>query len=228
MRNEVKRYCHELLGFTENEIKFYFQNEIEKVGVLKKYSLQDEVMIELKNHYNGFLMNPYGENSLFNPFSIQNYFHNDGKLDNYYANSGGTEILYQLLKTQSFKTLTEFLRHILDKNQMIPIALKDFTGAKNWEILQNDFFQIALDAGHLTFTKIDDKYFLKVPNEEMRQDFSKLINTFFFKNANYDSLYATLVSLDFEKNFKTVNTIVFQNKSILNLKDKRSKLFEKK
>ena len=56
----------------------------------------------------------------------------------------------------------------------------------------------------------------------MRQDFSKLINTFFFKNANCDGLYATLVSLDFEQFFKTVNTIVFQNKSILNLKDRRS------
>ena len=209
-----------MLGFTENEIEFWFKDEIEKVMVKKTYSLKEEVMTELKKHYNGFNMNPYSENSLFNPFSIQKYFRKEGKLENYFANSGGTEILFKLLKTQSYERLTEFLTHILNEKQMIPIDIQEFINAKNWEVFQNDFYQIALDAGHLTFGKIGNQYFLKVPNEEMRENFSSLINTFFFKNANYNSLYTTLVSLDFENFFKTLDTIVFQNGSIMNLKDR--------
>ena len=97
----------------------------------KKYSLKKQVMTELKKHFKGFLLNPFGENSLFNPFSIQKYFHNEGNLFNYFANSGGTEILYKLLKTQSYEKLTEFLRHILDEEQMIPINIEEFINAKN-------------------------------------------------------------------------------------------------
>ncbi len=220
MRNESEVSYHDLLGFTEDEIKMNFSRSIEKTRNLKSYEQTQQVMDELKKHYNGFLMSSYAENSLYNPYAIQNYFRNDGNLKNYFAESGGTQILYNVLKTQSFEILTQFLRYILNEENKIPIKINEFMKPKRWEALKNDFLQISFDAGHLTLDKQKDNFFLKATNEEMRESFSELIKEFFFNNENYDSLLKTLIEFDFKNFFNFLEKIVFQNKSILNLKDR--------
>ena len=60
----------------------------------------------------------------------------------------GKEILYKLLKTQSYERLTEFLRHILNEKQIIPIDIKEFINAKNWEV----FLKIILKIMNFSFS----------------------------------------------------------------------------
>ena len=138
----------------------------------------------------------------------------------YFAESGGTKILYDALKSQSFEQLTDFLKYILDEEKKIPIDIQKFMEPKPWNIFRNDFNQIAFDAGHLTLEKIGNNFFLKATNQEMRENFSKLINEHFFKNQNYDTLFHNFEKHDLRGFFNSLESIVFQNKSILNLKDR--------
>jgi len=91
---------------------------------------------------------------------------------------------------------------------------------KRWEKFLSDPYQIAFDSGHLTYSKENGKYFLKIPNQEIRMDFSTMINTFMIKNKTYDSMMEFLLEGNFKDFFDTLEKITFKNKSILNLKDR--------
>ena len=218
LRKEKNPVYHLLLGFTAEEIGTNFSKSIEDIMKIKNYENKEDVLKELKSYYNGFRMSHNATISLYNPFAIQNYFRNDGDLIPYFAESGGTKILYDALKSQSFEQLTDFLKYILDEEKKIPIDIQKFMEPKPWNIFRNDFNQIAFDAGHLTLEKIGNNFFLKATNQEMRENFSKLINEHFFKNQNYDTLFHNFEKHDLRGFFNSLESIVFQNKSILNLK----------
>jgi hypothetical protein len=72
------------LGFTLDEIKSFYKDQIAAISEKKAVSEQD-IIYEIEKHYNGYKYNVEAENKLVNAFAIQNYFQNNGKLKNYFA-----------------------------------------------------------------------------------------------------------------------------------------------
>lgn len=210
-----------MLGFTAQEIEHFFTHSIKEV--LKKRNFLDpqDVMKELNRYYNGYLQSPFAETPIFNPTSIQHYFANDGNLQDYFAWTGGTEILFKLLKNQSITMLSNFLKGVLVDDKGIEIEKTSMITPQNWLNVKNDFYQIAFDAGYLTYSFAKEKCFLKIPNQEIRNDFSKMIKTHMFSDCcSYTSLLQLFIAENFGEFFKNLELFVFQKNSILNLKDR--------
>ena len=178
-------------------------------------------MKELKTYYNGCLQSPFAETPIFNPTSIQHYFANDGNLQDYFSWTGGTELLFKLLKKQSIKMLSKFFKEVLIDHKGIETEKNSMITPQNWLSFKNDFYQIAFDAGYLTYSFENQNCFLKIPNQEIRNDFSKLIKTQMLNDCcSYKYLLQLFINENFEEFFKNLDLLVFHKNSILNLKDR--------
>ena len=190
----------------------------------KTQKTNDQFWETFENYYNGYLPSPYATISIYNPYSIQRYFSSlSGELKPYFANSGSTRQLFLILKRLSMQKLNEFLQIVLEKNYPIPIEKNDMIIKKDWVYFLDDICQIAFDSGHLTYAIKDGKYFLKIPNEEMRFDFSEMIKMHLLvenDTSNYEKMIFSLEKKDFKRFFTLLENVTYKNKSILNLKDR--------
>lgn len=62
---------HNLLGFTKEEILFYFAKEIQEICIAQNKT-EKQLMQELELKYNGYKYHENAQNTLFNAFEIQN------------------------------------------------------------------------------------------------------------------------------------------------------------
>ena len=94
---------------------------------------------------------------------------------------------------------------------------------KEWWIFLDDYCQIAFDSGHLTYAMKEGNYFLRIPNEEMRIDFSNMIKNYMLaqnqKNI-YQNMIISLNGKKFKGFFMNLEDVAFQNGKILNLKER--------
>lgn len=232
MRNRPE--FHNLLGFTEAEIKKNFTNQI--LQICQKTNIKEDSLIQsLKRQYNGYKYHVKAQETLYNAFEIQNYFIR-GDMRDYFVESGGTKILLRSLKMQDIPDLRNCLNLMADRDFRIYMKEKELGSPKDWEQFQKDFKQNAFDAGYLTIDKLlEDKSVkkssnfkektenliaLKVPNEEIFQHFQDLLKKFLITNDKFGSLMQTLAAADFELFFENVEIVAFQSKDFLNLKDK--------
>lgn len=88
---------------------------------------------------------------------------------------------------------------------------------KLWEHYASDFNQIAFDSGYLTMDIEEKKYFLKIPNQEIRNCFSDMIKNCMFNVETYSNLMENLIFLNFKEFFDKLEKITFANGMILNL-----------
>ena len=178
-------------------------------------------MCELERHYNGYKYNVEAKNNLFNAHSIQNYFKSNGKLRNYFAESGGTSILLRSLNQQAIPDLRNYLDLLSDPTKRVKIAAKEFTTPKDWEKLQKDFMQISFDAGYLTIAETaGDKIELKVPNEEVYQDLQILLKDFLIRNDKFGQIMMSLEQKKFIAFISNLEEVAFRDKTVLNLAEK--------
>ena len=188
------------------------------------HQTNDQFWEALERYYNGYLPSPYATTRIYNPYSIQRYFESGtGEFKTYFANSGSTKQIFLILKQLSIQELNEFLQAILNENYMIPIGKNDMITRKEWSDFLDNFYQIAFDSGHLTYAMKDGKYFLKIPNEEMRIDFSVMIQKYLMakkQTSIYNDMISFLEKKDFKGFFQNLELVTFENKSILNLKEK--------
>ena len=95
----LREEFNSILGFTQDELSKYFDPYIEKAAKVLKMSKND-VYACIKHHYDGFKFSLESEQTLYNPWSLLNFFSNP-KLGfkNYWFDSGGTpSIIMQYLK----------------------------------------------------------------------------------------------------------------------------------
>lgn len=223
LREEENPFLHTLLGFTQDEIKQNFGTPIQKI-LQNTQQTNEQFLNALERYYNGYLPSPYAKTRIYNPYSIQRYFESGtGEFKTYFAISGSTKQIFLILKQLSIEKLNEFLQTILNEDYMISIEKNDMITRKEWSDFMDDFYQIAFDSGHLTYAMKDGKYFLKIPNEEMRIDFSIMIQKYLLKQKKA-SVYRDMISFleknNFKDFFKNLELVTFENKSILNLKER--------
>jgi hypothetical protein len=189
----------------------------------------NQVMLQLERHYNGYKYNVEAETTLFNAFVIQNFFNSQGllKLRDYFTESGGTQTLLKSLNQQAIPDLRKYLDVLSNPSSRLQIPLKELSSPKDWTDLQKDFKQNALDAGYLTIDKVafleeEEEYIvdLKIPNNEVFQNMKALLKKFLIRNDKFGDILPSLEQKNFKNFFESLETVVFRDKSFLNLHDK--------
>lgn len=145
-----------ICGITEEEIGENFQPELEKMGEVNGWTLQ-EVHDRLKEYYDGYHFSPRNMVDIYNPFSLINAL-NTQTLRSYWATSGATSLIPKFV-TDAELRLKDFehcdiLRRTLETS--------DVTGGGAELFLYQ--------SGYLTIKASDEfGYILGFPNEEVKQ-----------------------------------------------------------
>jgi Predicted AAA-ATPase/PD-(D/E)XK nuclease superfamily len=153
-----------LFGFTETELRHYYADYISEAA--QNYQrTENEILAEIKAHYNGYSWDGIEENKVYNPFSIVNFFQSF-QFRNYWFETGTPTLLVRGARQQY-------------------ISLKDLENlSTNADLLQSanlkDFYGVGLlfQTGYLTIKKIEVKgwereYTLGLPNREVQASFAK-------------------------------------------------------
>jgi hypothetical protein len=154
-----------MLGVTQSELDSQFAPYLEKIA--KDNDIDKEILrSQIKKWYNGYSWD--GDNTLYCPFSILNYFspfNSKGSFRNFWFETGTPTFLTKLLK----------------KEGILPNELEwqraNFTVIQSPETNNVDIISMLFQTGYLTIKNIEfqfgeDRYFLSYPNHEVYQAFS--------------------------------------------------------
>ncbi len=154
-------------GFTEEEVN----------NLLEKYGL-DSSKNKVKKWYDGYL---FGNNTIYNPVSILYYLENQ-EFDSYWTNTGGVDLLKNLIYNlnnkkeilNSFEDLlkTGYIEHI---NLNVKMDFNTLKGNRD------NIFTLFMLSGYLTPTKNVNKRdaTLKIPNLEIRENLENIVKDWF-------------------------------------------------
>ena len=134
-----------LLGITDDELKKYFHPYVEYAAKILDMPISD-VYAALKARYDGFKFSFTSNNTLYNPWSIINFFLNpQNGFKNYWFDSGGTpSILINYLKVKRNIDIWEY------KNRELTITENELY-AKS-EVLNIPLKLLLTQAGYFTLT----------------------------------------------------------------------------
>jgi len=158
-----KKYA-ECFGFTEDEVQLL----LEKAGV--DYEIND-----VRSWYNGYL---FGEQTIYNPWSIVKYAKSGGEIDLYWVNTSDNGIVKEML-TAGTSQANEKVKKLLQGEAITEyigdhVSFKDLGGSKDlsWSML--------LMSGYLKPVKLEmtpgyKKCELKIPNKEVAVLYREII-----------------------------------------------------
>jgi len=117
-----------LLGYTQNELEYYFENYIKHIALEKQIS-ETELKQQIKEWYNGY---SFGGEKLYNPFSIMNFMA-DEEFNNYWFKTGTPTFLVKLVAENNYYQMKDIKLSLdsLDKfnlRKLDPIIILFQTG----------------------------------------------------------------------------------------------------
>ena len=176
-----KRYA-QYFGFTEAEAK----------AVLEYYGLKlDE---EVKAMYDGY---HFGKEEIYNPWSILNYA-DTGELAPYWVNTSSNKMIRKAMEGRDL-TFSRGYEELIEKGKLETLVRMEtsFFEVSSTESLWGLF----VNAGYLTIEKVisarDGRYVLRIPNEEVQQEFRDL--TASYLNVSESNLSAMFNGLRYEE-----------------------------
>jgi hypothetical protein len=177
-----------ICGITQSELEQNFPQELEVYGADK-----------IKQWYNGYHWK--GKESVYNPFSLVNFFVKNGDFQNYWFISGTPTFLMNLAKKEQ---LYDF--------EAITIAP---TQLDAYDIEHLQLTPLMFQTGYLTIKRIDEDglFVLGYPNEEVRQSYLAFLATAYSENYNLSvqvlatQMHRALRELNFAKVQSIFNTI---------------------
>ena len=176
-----KRYA-QYFGFTEAEAK----------AVLEYYGLKlDE---EVKAMYDGY---HFGKEEIYNPWSILNYA-DTGELAPYWVNTSSNKMIRKAMEGRD-QAFARGYEELIEKGKLETLVRMEtsFFEVSSTESLWGLF----VNAGYLTIEKVisarDGRYVLRIPNEEVQQEFRDL--TASYLNVSESSLSAMFNGLRYEE-----------------------------
>ena len=170
------------LGFTEAETK----------AVLEYYGLKlDE---EVKAMYDGY---HFGKEEIYNPWSILNYA-DTGELAPYWVNTSSNKMIRKAMEGRD-QAFARGYEELIEKGKLETLVRMEtsFFEVSSTESLWGLF----VNAGYLTIEKVisarDGRYVLRIPNEEVQQEFRDL--TASYLNVSESNLSAMFNGLRYEE-----------------------------
>lgn len=181
----IQKDFNEICGLTQVELEKYFPEE------LKVYSKED-----IKNWYNGYRWNADGT-TLYNPFSILNFFAGHGEFRNYWYSTGTPTFLLKKSREERFYQL-----------EMLTF---DFDELQSFDIEKLQTIPILFQTGYLTIKEKDDisgNVVLDFPNKEVRISYYRGLADQYIQSSCYSS--STILS-QLIKSIKNENQEDFKN-----------------
>ena len=176
-----QRYA-QYFGFTEAEAK----------AVLEYYGLKlDE---EVKAMYDGY---HFGKEEIYNPWSILNYA-DTGELAPYWVNTSSNKMIRKAMEGRD-QAFARGYEELIEKGKLETLVRMEtsFFEVSSTESLWGLF----VNAGYLTIEKVisarDGRYVLRIPNEEVQQEFRDL--TASYLNVSESNLSAMFNGLRYEE-----------------------------
>ncbi|WP_425363841.1 AAA family ATPase [Candidatus Tisiphia endosymbiont of Hybos culiciformis] len=170
--------------------KFYGFTQAEVDELLTKVPL-DTDPDQIKGWYNGY---NFGGEVIYNPWSIMQCLSNEGKLDHYWLDSGGTGLVDKILLSDEMQIDLQQLAS--GKSIIAPITKQITFSDIN---TRSGLFSLLLFSGYLNPTAIEpakDIYELSVPNKEVEYIYeTRLLQWVSSKLQMDSSLYYPLVTL---------------------------------
>ncbi len=170
------------LGFTEAETK----------AVLEYYGLKlDE---EVKAMYDGY---HFGKEEIYNPWSILNYASRE-VLEPYWVNTSSNKMIRKAMEGRD-QAFARGYEELIEKGKLETLVRMEtsFFEVSSTESLWGLF----VNAGYLTIEKVisarDGRYVLRIPNEEVQQEFRVL--TASYLNVSESNLSAMFNGLRYEE-----------------------------
>ncbi|MEO1301180.1 MAG: AAA family ATPase, partial [Bacteroidota bacterium] len=148
---------------------------------------------EIRHWYNGYT---FGNQVLYNPWSIMCCLSNAGKLDHYWLDSGGTNLIDSVLLSDKIQ---KDLQTLIAGNSISSSIMKQISFDDIWET--EGLYSLLLFSGYL---KIDvdrsspdpDTYYLLIPNHEVGYMYRQRLIKWISKKLEIDSRdYHSLMSL---------------------------------
>ena len=180
--NNVFSIGEEYFGFVEDDINYLINNS--------KLTIDKE---KLCNYYGNYL---FGNNLVYNPWSVLNFLNNSGIYDYYWINTSENSLIEEVIETskQSDNTL-QIIYDIISKN-----SYRGYidSGVSFKDLNQDDeLISLLVASGYLTIKekKDDDTYLIGIPNIEIRKVFNKEIAKRYMNNTNKNIAYSLSDSL---------------------------------
>jgi len=170
LKGEYSTIC----GYTQEELEKYFKEFIVNYANLKNIDYK-EVINKIKYHYDGYSWD--GNNFLYNPYSLMNFF-DDDEFNNYWFESGTPNFLVKIFK-KNFN-----IGHVYNPIKLYESELNIF------DIENIKQIPLLFQSGYLTIMKkeiINDEiaYTLKIPNFEVETSITRnLLENFYTKTEN--------------------------------------------
>ncbi len=159
---------NELLGFTKNDLEYFFDEYILHAAITLKISKQD-IYDKLEEYYDGFQFSLQATSTIYNPWSILNFltFPKNG-FKNYWFSSGGqSSLIMQYLKiNNSFDFLNP-------NNREVDIDEEDISN--RYDITDIPRNVLLYQTGYLTLRHNQNDFFkLVLPNKEVEESLFRL------------------------------------------------------
>ena len=188
----LSRKYSNILGFTPEETAAMAKD----LGVEKK-------LPELRQWYDGYR---FGTDDIYNPWSVINYMDNECTPMPYWGHTSGNYILKQLLSHADCLRIKE-LQGLLD-GKTVTVSLNETVMYDQIEKDASALYTLLLTTGYLTIESASpttyNRYFLRIPNEEIKQVYSQeILNTVAVgaDRNTFDTLFDALFSGQ-EKDFE--------------------------
>lgn len=204
--------------------------EKEVVEMLDYFEMKYK-MEEVKEWYNGYR---FGDNEIYNPWSIVNFVDN-GEIKAYWANVSGNTLLENMLDHAGESVYTDLKR--FTEGESIEKYISDGTTINSLLSSDDEIWQLFLYSGYLTKAKkqreIDvmseytDIYNLKIPNKEIRKHFGNMfLNRFFGTEIKTAILMKALENGDIKKFEKILGEIMINMLSHFDLDSEMEKIYQ--
>ena len=184
--------------------------EVEVKEVLTKYNLSDKFQ-DVKNWYDGYLFN---KNTIYNPWSILKFLKDkDHILQVHWANTGGVDLLRDIIYKNNTSLLSEFNR-LLDNGYVYNVNLDLNMNLTDLNYNRNTVWTLFMLCGYLTsseYNPYDENKTLKIPNLEIRKNLENICTNWFNKQMKGSNIVVSLVDGDLETFKKELTKIVLDS-----------------
>ncbi|MBQ7586282.1 MAG: AAA family ATPase, partial [Desulfovibrionaceae bacterium] len=164
----LKQEFNSLLGFTETDLKRYFDPYVENASKILNLRKED-VYERIKQYYDGFQFSISAEETLYNPWSILNFLDSpqDGFQNYWFTSSGSSTIIMKYLKNSNS---VKYFNYQDNEISITEDQLKD-----RYEISNMPKDILLFQTGYLSLRKKTNKSAkLIFPNTEVEDSILKL------------------------------------------------------
>ena len=199
-------------GLVESEVK----------AMLDSYNIGYE-MPEVKSWYNGY---SFGENEIYNPWSILKYVQFK-KVKSYWVNTSGNALILNMLLASN-STVFDNLNDLINGKDIMVYINESIRMGDN--LSPNNIWEIMLFSGYLTVkeTLSETMFVLRIPNKEIQSLFKGLfVDAIFRESSNVGSLVQALITKNISQVIKSLEDVVINAISFYEIKNKEAQNSDK-